>query len=295
MMPVLLIVILVISIYVLSLCYTNSAGETTTGIDGFLTYIIPDVSDLTAEKFMHVLLDAMGQLFFSISVASGVMIAYGSYFGDKDNLIKSVGQIEICDTFVALMAGVMVIVPLYAVLGREGMSASGPGLLFAAMPAVFGSMENTGMIIGAAFFVMVFVAALTSSVSIMEASVSSMIEKFGMERKKAVLILTIILLALGVVVCMGYNILYFDITLPNGSSGQLLVIFDYISNNIVMPLVAIFTCILIGWAVKPKYVIDEAVKNGESFRRRYVYIVMVKVIAPVLLVVLFLQSLGLIR
>ena len=140
---------------------------------------------------------------------------------------------------------------------------------------------------------MVLFAALTSSISVLEAVVSSLIDAFGMSRRKATIIEGLIALVLGVIICFGYNYLYFEVKLPNGSTAQILDIFDYISNNILMPVVAIGTCILIGWVVKPKYVIEEATKNGERFGRRRLYIAMIKVIAPILLFILFLGSLGL--
>lgn len=99
----------------------------------------------------------------------------------------------------------------------------------------------------------------------------------------------------GVIVCLGYNKLYFELPLPNGSTGQILDILDYISNYCFMPTVALLTCILIGWVVKPKTVIDEVTVNGERFGRKYLYIAMIKVIAPILLFALLLQSLGLIQ
>lgn len=293
-MPILMLIIIGISIFTLTMSYTNDQGVTTTGIDGLLAYIVPDLSDITFGKFMHVLLDAMGQLFFSISVACGVMVSFGSYMNDKDNLIKSVGQIEIFDTFVAFMAGIMVIVPLFITQGREGMNASGPSLLFVSLPNVFSSLGTVGLILGGAFFIMVFFAAITSSVALMEGIISAFTEKYNLSRKKAVIIETIIVLVIGACVCLGYNLLYFDIDLPNGSDGQLLDIIDYISNYIMMPLVALFTCILIGWIAKPQFVIDEATKNGEKFKRRRIFTIMIKYIAPVLLIVLFLQSIGII-
>ena len=291
-MPILLLIVIGISIYTLTLSQTDSLGNTTTGIDGLLVYIIPDISNLTFSKFMHVLLDAMGQLFFSISVACGVIIAFGSYLGDKGNMIKCVGQIEICDTFVAVMAGIMVIVPIYVTQGREGMNASGPSLLFESLPSVFSSLGTGGLILGGAFFIMVFFAALTSSIAIMEAIIASLIDKFNISRKKAVIIEAAIMLAMGTTVCMGYNLLYFDVPLPNGSHGQLLDVIDYVSNSLAMPILAFLTCILIGWFTKPSYVIEEATKNGEKFRRRHIYSIVIKYVAPILLVVLFLQSLG---
>ena len=138
----------------------------------------------------------------------------------------------------------------------------------------------------------VLFAALTSAVSVMEAVVSSFMDQFHMSRTKATVIETIIALAGGVVVCLGYNKWYFDITLPNGAHAQILDIMDYISNNCLMPLVAIGTCILIGWVVKPKVIIEEAEKTGSRFGRKSLYIVMIRYVAPVLLVVLLLKSLG---
>ena len=128
LMPVLLIIVIGIAVFSTTLSYKD--GDTLrTGLDGLKIYLIPDVSGLTFRSFMNVLLDAMGQLFFSISVAMGIMISYGSYFGDKDDLLKSVSQIEFFDTAVAFLAGVMTILPLYVFMGREGMNASGPSLL----------------------------------------------------------------------------------------------------------------------------------------------------------------------
>ena len=147
--------------------------------------------------------------------------------------------------------------------------------------------------IGCLFFAMVLFAAITSSVSIMEAIVVSLMDKFHISRIKAAVIETAIALAGGIIVCLGYNKLYFDITLPNGAHAQVLDVMDYISNNILMPIVAIGTCILIGWVAKPKTVIDEVEKTGHKFGRKHLYIVMIKVIAPLLLVILFLKSLGL--
>ncbi len=141
---------------------------------------------------------------------------------------------------------------------------------------------------------MVLFAALTSSISVLEAVVAGIMDKFGVSRKKATVIETVIALAIGIIICFGYNYFYFEITLPNGAAAQILDIVDYISNNILMPVVAIGTCILIGWVVKPKTAIEEATKNGETFARKWLYIIMVKVVAPVLLAVLLLGSFGII-
>ena len=165
--------------------------------------------------------------------------------------------------------------------------------MFVSLPKVFEAMGGVGHIVGAAFFLMVIFAALTSSVSVLEAIVACLMEKFGMSRSKAVFVETVIAIVMAVFVCLGYNGLYFDIVLPNGAHAQILDVMDYISNSVLMPVVAIVSCILIGWVLSPKVVIDEIERSGAHFGRKKLYVVMVKVVTPVLLTVLLLKSLGL--
>lgn len=292
LMPILLLLVIGIAIFALTISYTDDAGVTRTGLQGLKAYVIPDFKGLTVKGFFTVLLDAMGQLFFSLSVAMGIMIAYGSYVKDDANLGKSINQIEIFDTVVAFLAGVMIIPAVYTFMGTEGMKSSGPSLMFVSLPKVFHAMGKIGTVVGILFFAMVLFAALTSAVSVMEAVVSSLMDKFHMSRLKAAAIETGIALIGGIVVCLGYNKLYFNVTLPNGGKAQILDIMDYISNNCLMPLVAIGTCILIGWVLKPRMVIEEVEKSGCKFGRKRLYIVMIKFIAPILLVILLLKSLG---
>ncbi len=293
LMPILLIFVVIISIFSLTISHTDDSGVTRTGMQGLGIYIIPDFNGMTFQRFLTILLDAMGQLFFSLSVAMGIMIAYGSYVHDDANLKNSINQIEIFDTVVAFLAGIMIIPAVYTFAGTEGMEASGPGLMFVTMPKVFNAMGSIGNVMGCLFFAMVLFAALTSAISIMEAIVSSFIDKFHLSRSKAAAIETVIALAAGLIVCLGYNILYFELPLPNGTTAQVLDVMDYVSNNILMPLVEIGTCILIGWIVKPKLIVDEVEKTGCKMGRKRLYIVMIKFIAPILLAVLFLKSLGL--
>ena len=291
-MPILFLLIVGIAIYVLTIEYTDASGVTRTGLQGLKIYLIPNLEGLTVKGFFTVLLDAMGQLFFSLSVAMGILIAYGSYVSDDANLVKSINQIEFCDTFVAFFAGVMIIPAVYTFMGIEGMQASGPSLMFVSLPKVFAQMGGFGNVIGLLFFAMVFFAALTSSVSIMEAVVSGLMDGFHLKRKAATNGVTLYALIGGLIVCFGYNIWYFELTLPNGSVGQILDIMDYISNNLLMPIVAIATCILIGWIVKPKTIIDEVEKTGSKFGRKAMYEVMIKYITPILLFILLLKSVG---
>ncbi len=290
-MPLLLLLVIGIAVFALTIKHTDG-GTTRTGLEGFAVYVIPDIKGLTVKQFFTVLLDAMGQLFFSLSVAMGIMIAYGSYVRDDANLVKSINQIEIFDTAVAFLAGVMIIPGVYTFMGREGMGVQGPGLMFVSLPKVFDAMGRVGNLIGCLFFAMVLFAALTSAVSVMEAVVSSFMDHFHMSRTKATILEGLIALAGGIVVCLGYNVWYFEVSLPTGATAQILDILDYISNNCLMPVVAIGTCILAGWILKPKTIIDEVEKNGEKFNREKLYVVMIKYIAPVLLVVLLLKSLG---
>ena len=294
LMPILIILVLGIAVFSITISYTDAEGITRTGWEGFKIYVIPNFEGMTVKGFFTVLLDAMGQLFYSLSVAMGIMITYGSYVKDNDNLVKSINRIEIFDTMVAFLAGVMIIPAVFVFQGREGMAASGPSLMFVSLPKVFAEMGGVGRFVGCLFFAMVLFAALTSSISILEAIVSSLMDKFGWSRTKAVIVEMIIAVAAGLAVCFGYNIWYFEMTLPNGAVAQILDVMDYVSNNVLMPIVSIGTCILIGWILKPKTIIDEATKNGEKFGREKLFKVMLKYVTPVLLLVLLLKALGII-
>ena len=290
-MPLLFVLILGISIYALTIRHEDASGTVRTGLDGLKVYLLPSFEGVTLQQFFVVVMDALGQLFFSISVAMGIMVAYGSYVKKDVNLMQSINQIEIFDTVVALLAGLMIVPAVYVFMGMEGMSG-GPGLIFISLPKIFHAMGKVGPVIGVLFFVMVLFAAITSVVSIMEAIVSGLMDRFHLSRKASAAIVTVYGLVGGAFVCFGYNLLYFELKLPNGTTGQLLDLMDYISNNCLMPLVALLTCILIGWVVKPQTVIDEVTIGGCRFGRRKLYIVMVTAVAPALLFLLLLQSVG---
>ena len=291
MMPVLLVLVVVIAIYSLTLKNTGDDGVTRTGLEGFLYYIKPDVTGLTVQRFLQIHLDAMSQLFFSLSVSMGIMITYGSYVKKDVNLGKAVGQIEFFDTLVALLAGVMIIPAVYVFSGVEGMGA-GPSLMFVSLPKVFAAMGKAGTFVGALFFITAIFATLTSCISVLESIAANCVEIFHTERKKTVLVLSIIYLAASAVIALGYSVFYFELPLPNGSVGQLLDLMDYISNSVMMPFIALLSTILIGWVKTPQYVIGEMERNGEHFRHKGVYTVMIRYIAPIMMFVLFLQSTG---
>jgi len=299
LMPLLLVLILGISAFSLCLSHTDGSGVTRTGLQGLKVYVIPNFEGMTAKQFLVVLTDAMGQLFYSISVAMGIMITYGSYVKKDTDLNKSVNHIEFFDTLVAFLAGMMIIPAVYTFMGREGMSASGPALMFVALPKVFGEMGSLiGTVVGILFFLTVAFAALTSSVSIMEAIVSCAMDKFRWDRKKSVVAVTVLTAVIGVIVCLGYNVLYFEAILPNtpaGKNAQVLDVLDYISNYVLMPVVSIATCVFVGWVVKPKTIIDEVTLGRYKFGREKLYVVMVKYITPMLLLLLLLQALGVVK
>ena len=294
LMPILLVLIIAISLFSLTLKHTDAEGVTRTGLQGLLVYVVPNFEGMTFQKFMVILTDAMGQLFYSISVAMGIMITYGSYVKKDTNLVKSVNRIEFFDTLVAFLAGLMIVPAVFTFMGTEGMTA-GPSLMFVSLPKVFDAMGGAGTVIGIVFFITVTFAALTSSVSLLEAVVSSCMDKFGWNRKKATFAASLVVYAAGIIVCLGYNVFYFEITLPNGSVAQILDVLDYISNYILMPVVAIASCILVGWIIKPKAIVDEITLGGFKFGRKGLYYVMVRVIAPLMLLILLLQALGILK
>lgn len=290
-MPALLILIIGIVVYSLTLTHTDAAtGEERTAIEGLLIYLIPNFEGVTLNRFISVLLDATGQLFYSLSIAMGIMITYGSYCKKDSNLVSSVNQIEIFDTGVAILAGLIIIPAVYVFQGTEGLSKSGPSLLFVTLPQVFEEMGSVGNFVGAFFFTLVFFAALTSAISILETIVSSYIDRFKIKRSKSTIIALVVSAVVGLAVCLGYNKWYFEFRLPNGQDGQILDILDYISNNLMLPIVALATCVLI-WRVKPDLIINE-VKIGSDgkFSRELLYRIMIKFVAPLLLVIILLQA-----
>ena len=291
MMPVLLVLVVVIAGYSLTLRHTDASGQMRTGMEGFVYYLTPHLEGLTVSRFLQILLDAMSQLFFSLSVSMGIMITYGSYVKPDVNLNRAVNQIEFFDTGVALLAGAMIIPAVYVFSGVEGMGA-GPSLMFVSLPKVFNAMGAAGVVVGVLFFVAAIFATLTSCISVLESIVANCMEILHTNRKKTVLVLSGVYLAASAVIALGYSIFYFEVQLPNGSTGQLLDIMDYVSNSVMMPLIALLSTILIGWVVGPDYVVEEMEKGGARFTRKKIYRVMIRYNAPVMMLVLFLQSTG---
>lgn len=269
LMPLLVVLTIGIAIYALTL---------PNAMEGVKYYLIPDFSKFS----ILTVAGAMSQLFYSMSIAMGIMVTYGSYTRDDVNLTKSVNRIEFFDTLVALLAGLTIIPAVYIFSGEEGLSSQGAGLMFITLPKVFQQMPG-GNIIALLFFVLVFFAAITSSISVMEAIVSSLMDKFHLKRIPCCLIVIGICLLLGIPSSLG-NGLWANIKILGM---DFLTFFDYISNSILMPIVAFCTCILVGWVIKPKALTDEVTKNGEKFGRKKLFNVMIKYIAPICLLFIF--------
>ena len=272
MMPILVVLTVFIAVYSLFM-----PGA----IDGLIYYIKPDFSKFSITT----VLAAMGQLFYSMSLAMGIMITYGSYMKKDVNLEASVKQIELFDTGIAFFAGLMIIPSVFAFSGGdESALGKGPSLMFVTLPKVFESMTG-GSIIGSIFFIMVLLAALTSSISLMETIVSIVMDKFGLSRKKACVTVIILSIILGLLSTFGYSIWsYFTII-----GFQLLDFFDFISNSVIMPIVALLTCILIGYIIKPQALIEE-IEQGGKFKRKTLFTIVIKYIAPVFIVAILIFS-----
>ncbi len=274
MMPVL--VILTVGIAVYSLFMPGA-------IDGFIYYVKPDFSKFSATT----VLAAMGQLFYSMSLAMGIMITYGSYMKKDVSIESSVSQIEIFDTGIAFFAGMMIIPAVFSFSsGDETALGKGPGLMFVTLPKVFNSIGGVGgTIVGTLFFLLVLFAALTSSISLMETVVSIFRDKFGWSRRFTCLIVFLGCILLGLPSSLGFGVLK-DISIAGLT---ILDMFDFITNSILMPIVALLTCIFIGYVVKPQTLIDEVESSGK-FKRKKLFVVMIKYIAPVCIVLILISS-----
>ena len=274
MMPLLIVMIVGICAF----CVTRPGA-----LEGVKYYFLPDFSKFSATT----VLAAMGQLFYSMSLAMGIMITYGSYMKKDSSLEASVRQIEIFDTVVAFLAGLMIVPSVFVFSGGDEAALSkGPSLMFITLPKVFNDMALGG-VIGAVFFLLVLFAALTSSISLMETAVSILRDKTGWGRKKSTILITIYVLILGTIVSLGFGPLSFIKLLGLG----LLDFFDFISNSVLMPIVAILTCICVGHFIGPKVIEDEVELNG-PFKIKKFYRIMLKWVAPIFLALILIFAIS---
>lgn len=272
MMPILVLLTLFIAVYTM---FMPGAME------GVLYYIKPDFSKFSATT----VLAAMGQLFYSMSLAMGIMITYGSYMKKEVSIESSVRNIEVFDTGIAFLAGLMIVPSAYVFYGGEtDKLKAGPTLMFDTLPKVFETMPG-GAIIGAVFFLMVLFAALTSSISLMETVVSIFRDKFGWGRKFTCIIVFIGCVVLGIPSSLGFGVWDF----VSVGSMTILDMFDFFSNSVLMPIAAFLSCVFIGYVIKPKTIADEIANDGK-FKSEKLFTVMIKYVAPVCIILILVSS-----
>ena len=278
MMPVLAVLSVVVAVFTVTM-----PGA----LDGVLYYITPDFSKFSGTT----VLAAMGQLFYSMSLAMGIMITYGSYMKKDVKIESSVKQIEFCDTGFALIAGLMIVPAFYVFAGGNTAEMKpGPGLMFETLPQVFDKMGANipwlSTAIGVTFFILVFFAALTSAISLMETVVSIVRDKLHWSRVKACIIVAVGALIIGTPSCLGYGV-WRGVTFLNDM--PFLDFFDFLSNSVIMPIVAFLTCIFIGYVIGTK-AISEEVGLNVKFKREKLFNVMIKYIAPICIVAILVSS-----
>ncbi len=272
MMPVLVVLAVGIAIYTM---FIPGAME------GVKYYIVPNFSNFSVKTVVA----AMGQLFYSMSLAMGIMITYGSYMKKGVSLENSVHQIEIFDTGIAFFAGLMIIPAVFAFSGGDQAALNaGPGLMFVTLAKVFASMPG-GQIIGGLFFLLVLFAALTSSISLAETVISIFCDKFHWNRKFTCLVVLIGCLLLGIPSSLG-NGVWANIKILGM---DFLTFFDFISNNLIMPIVALLTAIFVGYVIKTKAISEEVELTGK-FKGKKLFEVVIKYVAPVCLIIILVTS-----
>lgn len=273
MMPILIVLTVGLAIYIVA-----QPGA----MEGVVYYLKPDFSEFSSMT----VLAATGQLFYSLSLAMGIMITYGSYMNKHEALESSAYQIAAFDSGIAFFAGLMVIPAVFAFAGgAEDAMKAGPGLMFITLPKVFVNMPM-GNFIGALFFLLVFFAAFTSAISLMETVVSVCMDRFHWKRRFTCLVVAAASFVLALFPSLGYGLL----SSVKIGGFDILDAMDFISNSILMPVVALLACFFIGYVIKPKTVIDEVKSHNNKFRAEHLFTVMVKWIAPVLLIIVLVTS-----
>ncbi len=271
-MPVLAVLAVILAVYSMTLPGAMA---------GVRYFLIPDFSRFSLKTVVA----ALGQMFYSLSIAMGILITFGSYMKKETDMESSAVQVEIFDTVIAILAGLMIIPAVFSFSGGDPSSLnSGPSLMFITMPKIFDSIGG-GRVIGILFFVLVFFAALTSSIALTESCVSTFEDEFGWNRRISTVIMGVIMALLGTLSCLGFNTLSFVHILGMG----ILDFFDFLTNSLMMPVSALMICLLVLRVIGIGKV-EEEVMYSSSFRRRGLYRFVIKYLAIPLLVVIFLSS-----
>ena len=272
MMPVLIVLSLGIAVYV---CCQPGA------LAGVKYYLMPDFSKFSIMTVVA----AIGQLFYSMSLAMGIMVTYGSYMKKDVDMEKSVGQIELFDTGVAFLAGLMIVPAVYVYSGGSAEKMNqGTGLMFDTLPKVFASMPMSNLV-GAAFFLMVVFAALTSTISLMETIMSIVQDKTGCSRVKSALLTFAVVLLIGVPTSLGFG--RWSFISWNGLSIQGML--DFVANSILMPILALLTAVFVVWVIGTDTLVDE-VKLSSQFKREKMFRFVLKYMVPISMIVILISS-----
>ncbi len=277
LMPALIIMAAGIALFVLTL-----PGA----LEGAAYYLVPDFSKFSAE----LVINALGQMFYSLSLAMGITITYGSYMRKQDSLTTSVTQIAGFDFGVSFLAGLAIVPAAFVAMGSAEAVAtkSGPSLMFITLPQVFNTLDTTvATIVGFVFFLLVFFAALTSAIGLTEACVSIVQDGMHWPRRQAFVAVVAVVVVLGIFVNAGYNVL--SCIQPLGEGSSLLDFFDFISNSVIMPIVEILTCLMFGWLVKENILARE-IKESSAFKLEKAWTIMIKFIAPVLIAIILIWN-----
>ena len=273
MMPILIILSVIIAIY-----SVTRPGA----IEGVKYFLVPNIKNFS---WMTVVA-AMGQMFYSLSIAMGILVTFGSYMRKDTSIEDSTRNVEIFDTAIAMMAGLMIIPAVFAFSGGDPDTLqAGPSLMFITIPKVFANM-GFGTAVGILFFVLVLFAAVTSSIALTESAVSTFEDELGWGRKKATILTGVIMIALGTLSCLGYGPLDFVKIIGM----QFLDFFDFLTNSVMMPIAALMTSLLVSRVIGVDK-IEEEIRHGESaFRRKKIFVVMIKYLCPIFALIILASS-----
>lgn len=273
MMPILVVLSLFIAIYSINL---PGAAE------GVKYFLIPNFANFS---WMTVV-SAMGQMFYSLSIAMGILITFGSYMKKNVSIEASTENVEVFDTGIAIMAGLMIIPAVFAFSGGDANSLqAGPSLMFITIPKVFAGIKM-GSFIGILFFFLVLCAAVTSSIALTESAVSTFQDELGWGRKKSAAVITLIMLALGTLSCMGYG----PLASVEILGMQMLDFFDFLTNSVMMPIAAIATCLLVSRKMGVEKIEEEMTLENGKFRRKHIFNFMIKYLCPIFAAIILVSS-----
>ena len=273
MMPILVVLSVIIAIY-----SVTRPGA----IEGVKYFLVPNLKNFS---WMTVVA-AMGQMFYSLSIAMGILITFGSYMKKDSSIEDSTRNVEVFDTAIAIMAGLMIIPAVFAFSGGDPDTLqAGPALMFITIPKVFANM-GFGTVVGILFFLLVLFAAVTSSIALTESAVSTFEDEIGWSRRKSTAVIGIIMIALGTLSCLGYGPLAFVKIIGM----QFLDFFDFLTNSVMMPIAAMMTSIFVSKVVGIDR-IEEEIRHGEAaFRRKKIFVVMIKYLCPIFAMIILASS-----